>query len=91
MRRFTYGEHGDPVGVFDLAGDVLLSDDDTLGDADVEIGLRIQGQLGFTWWLNQASGIRLAATIAQEAGKELFIGAQLQLTYGLLDGTFAGP
>jgi len=31
------------------------------GDA----GLRIAGEIGFTYWLNQASGVRLAGTVAQ--------------------------
>ncbi len=89
MRRFTYGEHGDPIGAFDLSADVRLSDDNPLNDMEDEIGLRVAGQLGFTWWLNQASGFRLAATAAADGG-QLFIGAQLQATYGFLDGTFAG-
>jgi len=89
MRRFTYGEHGDPIGAFDLSGDVRISDDNPLNVMDDEIGLRVAGQLGFTWWLNQASGFRLAATVAADGG-QLFIGAQLQATYGFLDGTFAG-
>jgi hypothetical protein len=49
----------------------------------------VTGTLGFTWWLNQASGIRLAANMAADSG-ELFVGAQLSATYGLLDATFAG-
>ena len=53
------------------------------------LALRVEGQLGFSLWLNQASGVRLAATVVQD-GKDLFFGAQLSATYGLLDGTFAG-
>ncbi|MGN6105543.1 MAG: HEAT repeat domain-containing protein [Kofleriaceae bacterium] len=87
MRRFTYGEHGDPFGALDLAADIRIADDDL--DPDGEIGARLAAQLGFTYWMNQASGIRLAATAAIDGG-ELFIGAQLQATYGLLDVTFAG-
>jgi hypothetical protein len=89
MRRFTYGEHGEPFGAFDLAGDVRLSDADNLADDDDDIGLRVSGQLGFTWWINQASGFRLAANVAVDGG-ELFVGAQLAATYGFLDATFAG-
>jgi HEAT repeats len=85
MRRFTYGDHGDPFGMFDLTGEVGLSTDDLMMST---AQLRIAGSLGFTWWLNQASGFRLAASVMEDAG-ELFIGAQLQATYGLLDGTFA--
>jgi len=85
MRRFTYGEHGDPFGVFDLGGQVSASDDDQM---DGELAARIEGSLGFTYWLNQASGIRLAGTVAADGG-ELFIGATLEATYGFLDATFA--
>ncbi|HEU0037372.1 MAG TPA: HEAT repeat domain-containing protein [Kofleriaceae bacterium] len=89
LRRFMYGDHGDPFGAFDLKGEVLVSDDDPLGDDDPELGTRLQGELGFTWWTNQASGIRLAANIALD-GDELFFGASLAATYGFLDATFAG-
>jgi hypothetical protein len=85
MTRFTYGEHGDPFGALDLGADVMLSSDDQM-NSDKE--LRITGELGFSYWLNQASGLRLAAQVAEDRGA-LFIGAQLQATYGLLDGTFA--
>jgi hypothetical protein len=85
LRRFTYGDHGDPLGALDLTGTIQLSDDDLM---DSEIGQRVTGQLGFTWWLNQASGIRLAASVGEDRGA-LFFGAELSATYGLLDGTFA--
>jgi hypothetical protein len=76
--------------VFDLTADVKLSNDrlDPNGDNN-QTGLRIGGQLGFTHWLNQTSGLRLAATAAIDSG-ELFVGAQLEATYGFLDATFAG-
>ncbi len=92
MRRFSYGDHGDPIGMLDLGGDLMLSSDDDGNDGDEQggdIGLRIGGQLGFTWWLNQASGVRLAASIVADGG-EVFIGANLSATFGLLDATFAG-
>jgi hypothetical protein len=85
VRRFAYGDHGDPLGAFDLAAVLQISDDDLM---ESEIGQRLTGQLGFTWWLNPASGFRLAANVGEDRG-ELFIGAELQATYGLLDGTFA--
>ncbi len=85
MTRFTYGEHGDPFGALDVGADVMLSSDDLM-NSDKE--LRVDGELGFTYWLNQASGVRLAAQVAEDRGA-LFIGAQLTATYGLLDGTFA--
>jgi hypothetical protein len=89
MRRFTYGDHGDPFGALDLSGDVRASDDSHLMGGTSQVALRVQGQIGFTWWLNQASGFRLAGTVAEDGG-EMFIGAELSATYGLLDGTFAG-
>jgi hypothetical protein len=84
-RRFAYGDHGDPLGAIDLSGDLQISDDDVMGS---QIGQRVSGQLGFTWWINAASGFRLAANVGEDRGA-LFIGAQLEATYGLLDGTFA--
>ena len=85
MTRFAYGEHGDPFGAFDLTGIVQLSGPDRMNE---DKGLSITGQLGFTLLMNQASGIRLAAQVTEDAGT-FQIGAQLQGTYGLLDGTFA--
>ena len=89
LRKFTYGDHGDPFGAFDLTADLKISNDKLNQMGDNQTGLRLGGQLGFTHWLNQASGVRLAATAALDSG-ELFIGAQLQATYGFLDATFAG-
>lgn len=92
MRRFTYGEHGDPFGALDLRGGILVSSDASTMDPCTGFGcdksLRIEGELGFTYWINQASGLRLAAQVAEDAG-EFFVGARLEATYGLLDGTFA--
>jgi hypothetical protein len=85
LRRFTYGDHGDPLGALDVSGVLQLSDDDLMNS---QIGQRLSGQLGFTWWLNAASGIRLAASVGEDRGA-LFLGAELTATYGLLDGTFA--
>ncbi|HEY6177954.1 MAG TPA: hypothetical protein VIX73_26045, partial [Kofleriaceae bacterium] len=84
-RRFTYSEHGDPIGVFDLSGELQISNDDLMNS---QLGQRLTGQLGFTWWLNPASGFRLAASLGEDRGAIVF-GAQLTATYGLLDGTFA--
>ena len=85
LRRFAYAEHGDPVGALDATVNLLLSNDGGMM-SDTELG--VQAALGFTWWINQASGFRLAATAATQ-GDQLFLGAQLSATYGLLDGTFA--
>jgi hypothetical protein len=84
-RRFAYGEHGDPFGALDLSAAIQLSNDDLMTS---QIGQRVTGQLGFTWWLNAASGVRIAANVGEDRGA-LFLGAELQGTYGLLDGTFA--
>jgi hypothetical protein len=92
MRRFIYGEHGDPFGALDVRGRIAVSTDDAQADTCDFFGcdksLRIEGELGFTYWLDQASGLRLAAHLAEDAG-EIFFGARLEATYGLLDGTFA--
>jgi len=85
IRRFAYGDHGDPIGALDLSGELLISNDDLM---DSQIGQRLTGQLGFTFWLNPASGFRLAASLGEDRGA-IVIGAQLTATYGLLDGTFA--
>lgn len=84
-RRFAYGEHGDPFGALDISGEILLSNDDLMNS---QTGQRVTGQLGFTYWLNPASGFRLAASLGEDRGAVVF-GAQLTATYGLLDGTFA--
>ncbi len=88
-RRFTYGEHGDPFGAIDLSVDARISRDGSIqGNQEGDLGTRLAGELGFTYWLNQASGVRLAGTVAIE-GRELFFGASLEATYGFLDTTFS--
>jgi hypothetical protein len=95
LRKFTYGDHGDPIGALDLAGAIQVSKDDPINDqspfngGDPDLGFRISGSVGFTYFLNQASGVRLAGTVAADGG-ELFFGASLSATYGFLDATFAG-
>ncbi|HEY0249920.1 MAG TPA: hypothetical protein VGC41_00250, partial [Kofleriaceae bacterium] len=85
MTRYTYGDHGDPFGMFDLTGLAQVSSDDRM---NTDKGFRIEGQLGFTMLFNQASGLRLAASIAEDGGA-VFVGANLTATYGLLDAVFA--
>jgi len=92
MRKFTYGEHGDPFGMLDLTGGIGVSNDGIPANGGAPASKaqqQITGQLGFTFLINQASGVRLAATVTEDTG-EFFIGATLQATYGFLDGTFAG-
>jgi hypothetical protein len=89
-RRFTYGEHGDQFGALDLSADLRISQDDNIDpNIDPDLGVRLAGQLGFTYFMNQASGVRLAANVAADGG-EFFVGATLEATYGFLDATFAG-
>jgi len=85
MTRYTYGDHGDPFGMFDVTGILQVSSDDTM---NTDKGLRVEGQLGFTMLFNQASGLRLAADVA-ETGGIVFLGANLSATYGLLDAVFS--
>ncbi|HEY4179724.1 MAG TPA: HEAT repeat domain-containing protein [Kofleriaceae bacterium] len=90
LKRFAYGEHGDAFGALDVTGTVLVSTDGCTGmNCDSKKAMRIQGDVGFTMFMNQASGLRLAGNVAEDAG-ELFVGATLTATYGLLDGSFAG-
>ncbi len=72
-----------------MTADLKVSNDNRNEMGDNQTGLRLGGQLGFTYWLDQASGVRIAATGALDSG-ELFFGVQLQATYGFLDATFAG-
>ncbi|MEO8844695.1 MAG: HEAT repeat domain-containing protein [Kofleriaceae bacterium] len=85
MTRYAYGEHGDPLGMFDLTGTAELSSDDQM---NTDKGLLLEGELGFTMLFDQASGLRLAASIAENQGT-VMIGANLTATYGLLDAVFA--
>ncbi len=91
LRKFTYGEHGDQFGALDLLGDLRVSSDgDNVFDANDErdLGLRLSAQLGFTYFMNQASGVRVAGTFVADGG-EFFLGASLSLTYGLLNSGYA--
>ncbi len=88
-RRFTYGEHGDPFGIIDVTGTAEISTDDlVMAMPPSDRSLRVSGELGFTYVINQASGLRVAAQVAEDGGN-VFLGAVLQANYGLLDGTFA--
>jgi hypothetical protein len=50
--------------------------------------MRFEAEAGFTYWMNQASGLRLAAELALDQ-KTYFLGARLEGTYGLLDAVYA--
>ena len=87
--RYTYGEHGDPFGAMDLRGTVAFSSDNIPNaDPPSDKSLRLEGELGFTYWVNQASGLRLAAQFVEDSGA-FYFGAKLEAAYGLLDGMFA--
>jgi hypothetical protein len=86
-RRFTYGEYGDPIGAIDLGAELGLSSDD---QDETSVGLRIAGELGFTWTMNLASQVRLSAKVVDDAG-ELQLIAGFEARYGLLDGVFSAP
>jgi hypothetical protein len=84
-KRFTYGDFGDPIGTIDLTGTVAMSKDDR---QNTNVGTSLGVELGFTYWFNQASGLRLAAQGSFDSGK-LFIGAKLEGSYGFIDAAFA--
>jgi hypothetical protein len=84
-RRFTYGAYGDPIGAFDLGAELGLSSDDQ--DA-TSVGVRLAGELGFTWTMNLASQVRVSARVVDDAG-ELQLIAGFEARYGLLDGLFS--
>ncbi len=86
VRKFAYAEHGDPLGTLDVTGAIDVSDDEL---PMIDKGLRFTGSVGFTWWVNQAGGLRVAANLVEDTGAITF-GLSLQGTYALLDGTFAG-
>ncbi len=84
-RRFAHGDHGELVGTFDVAAALLASDD---GGMNSDLGARVMGEAGWTWQLNRASGIRVAAQGAYESGA-IFVGASVEASYGFLDAGFA--
>ncbi|HEY4238902.1 MAG TPA: HEAT repeat domain-containing protein [Kofleriaceae bacterium] len=85
LRRFTYGEHGDPFGALDATLTLASSDDDLMNG---HVDAQLTASLGYTFFFNQASGIRLAGNLTEDRGDVLFA-LSLSGTYGLLDGTFA--
>lgn len=83
--RFAYGDHGESLGALELGATVQLSSDDRMG---TNKALRIAGELGYAINLNESSGVRVAAEVADDNGT-IVVGAHLKATYGLADGTFA--
>ncbi len=91
LRRYTYGEHGDPFGALDVAGRLRFSNDgfdEMMTGINSDKAMRFEAEAGFTYWMNQASGLRLAAELVMDQ-KTFFLGARLEGTYGLLDAVYA--
>lgn len=84
-RRFRYGDNFDPLGAYEISGDVIVSDT----DLDRNLAVRVGGLLGWRWKPNRASEFRLAGTIALESN-ELFFGVVFDAAYGWLDSSFVG-
>jgi hypothetical protein len=84
-RTFVYGDHFDPRGALDIAAEVAAADDDL---DETDLGARLGGELGWTIIISRASSIRVAGQAIFDSG-EIFVGANLQAAYGLLDGAFA--
>lgn len=83
--QFRYGDHGESLGALELGATVQLSTDDRMG---TNKALRVAGEVGYAININESSGLRLSAEIADDNGT-FVIGANLRATYGLTDGTFA--
>ena len=84
-RRFFYGDHADPLGALDIGATVGASDDDT---DNTDFGFLVGGEVGWSFRPNRASWLRLGADARLDSG-ELFFGASLEASYGLLNGSFA--
>jgi HEAT repeats len=84
-RRFFYGDHADPLGALDLGATVGASDDDT---DNTDFGFLVGGEVGWSFRPNRASWLRVGADARLDSG-ELFFGASLEASYGLLNGSFA--
>ena len=84
-RTFVYGDHFDPRGALDIGADVAAADDDL---DSTDLGVRLGGEVGWTIIVSRASSIRVAGQAIFDSG-EIFVGANLEASYGLLDGNFA--
>jgi hypothetical protein len=81
-RKFTYGEHFDPLVAIDIGAMGGISDDDVM----TETGYMVGGDVGITFRPNRASALRLSGAARMDSG-EIFVGATLEATYGLADGS----
>ena len=92
MRRFTYGDHGDPFGALDLTGDRRERPTTARRcrhDAQRHRGCGSRASSASRTWHEPGVGHARSPRQLAEDGGELFLGATLEATYGLLDGTFA--
>ncbi len=84
-RRFVYTDHAEPRGALDLGAQLGASDDDR---DDTDLGFVIGGEIGWSFRPNRGSWLRVGADARLDSG-ELFLGATLEASYGLLAATFA--
>src|SRR5205823_5074076 len=63
VRKFTYSDQADPLGALDASVSLIVSND---GGMMSDNALRMDSALGYTWWINQASGLRVAATASTD-------------------------
>jgi hypothetical protein len=82
-RKFTYGEHFDPLVALDVGAHLAVDDPDVDG---VDLGFLVGGDVGLTLRPNRASALRLAGNLVFDRG-EMILGATLEATYGLGDGS----
>jgi hypothetical protein len=82
-RKFTYGDHYDPIGAIDIGAFAAVSDDDVDG---VDVGFSVGGDIGFSLVFNRVSVLRLSGNASFDGG-ELIVGAALEASYGLADGS----
>jgi hypothetical protein len=91
VRRYTYGPHGDPFGALDAGAALRFSKDgfdEMASGIRSDKAVRFEATAGFTYWMNQASGIRVAAELVMDQ-RVYFFGARIEGTYGLLDAVYA--
>jgi hypothetical protein len=86
-RRYVYSDAFDPIGAFEVRGEVGLSDDDN--GMMSSTASRVGGGIGWIWSPSRASQFRLSADASLESG-EIFLGASFEAVYGFLDVGFVG-
>jgi len=84
-RQFFYGDHYDPTGALDVGATIGASNDDFMNSTT---GYLLGGQIGWTMRPNRASSVRLGADARLDSG-QFFLGATLDISYGLAPAGFA--